>query len=114
MRSFGRLVFAFLLHPYFPNFVARWVVEIEFGPGRQEVEKMLLCMLVGQMDLQICTHPLLAEPKIMLSTIHDRNIEMTIKATSAIIPRIEEINSNFLYPSALLMNRLNSLWAFRY
>ena len=45
----------------------------------------------------------------MLSTIHDRNIEMTIKATSAIILRIEEINSNFLHPSALLMNRLNLL-----
>ena len=55
-----------------------------------------------------------AEPKIMLSTIRDRNIEITIKATSAIIPRIEEINSNFLHPSALLMNHLNSLWAFRY
>ena len=53
-----------------------------------------------------------AEPKIMLSTIRDRNIEMTIKATSAIIPRIEEINSNFLHPSALLMNHLNSLWHF--
>ena len=55
-----------------------------------------------------------AEPKIMLSTIHDRNMEITIKATSAIIPRIEEINSNFLHPSALLMNRLNLLWAFQY
>ena len=50
----------------------------------------------------------------MLSTIHDQNIEMTIKATSAIIPRIEDINSNFLHPSALLINHLNSLWAFRY
>ena len=29
-----------------------------------------------------------AKPKIMLSTIRDRNIEITIKATSAIILRI--------------------------
>ena len=50
-----------------------------------------------------------AEPKIMLSTIHDRNMAITIKATSANIPRIEETNSNFLHPSALLMNCLNSL-----
>ena len=55
-----------------------------------------------------------AEPKIMLSTIRDRNTAMIIRATSAIIPRIEEINSNFLHPSALLRNHLNSLWAFRY
>ena len=107
MRSFERQLFAFLLHPCLPNFVARLVAEIEFGPGMQEVGKMLLRMLVGRMDLQICT-------KIMLSTIRDRNIEMTIKAMSAIIPRIEEINSNFLHPSALLMKCLNSLWAFRY
>ena len=50
----------------------------------------------------------------MLSTIRDRNIEMTIKATSAIIPRIEEINSSFLHPSTLLINHLNLLWAFQY
>ena len=50
----------------------------------------------------------------MLSTIRDQNMEITIKATSANIPSIEEINSNFLHPSALLMNRLNLLWAFRY
>ena len=55
-----------------------------------------------------------AEPKIMLSTICDRNMEITIKATSAFIPRIEEMNSNFLHPSALLMNHLNSLWVFWY
>ena len=47
----------------------------------------------------------------MLSTIRDQNMEITIKATSANIPRIEETNSNFLHPSALLMNRLNSLCA---
>ena len=50
----------------------------------------------------------------MLSTIRDLNIAMIIKAMSAIIPRIEEINSNFLHPSALLMNHLNSLCAFWY
>ena len=50
----------------------------------------------------------------MLSTIRDRNMAITIKATSASIPRIEEMNSNFRHPSALLMNHLNSLWAFRY
>ena len=49
-----------------------------------------------------------AEPKIMLSTISDRKIEITINATSANIPRIEETNSNFLHPSALLINCLNS------
>ena len=59
MRSFERQVFAYLLHRCLPNFVARLVAEIEFGPGMQEVEKMLLCMLVGRMDLQIYTHPLL-------------------------------------------------------
>ena len=59
MRSFERQVFAFLLHPCLPNFVARWVAEIEFGPGMQDLAKMLLHMLVGQMDLQIYTHPLL-------------------------------------------------------
>ena len=59
MRSFEQQVFAFLLHPCLPNFAARWVAEIEFGLGMQEVGKMLLLMLVGQMDLQICTHPLL-------------------------------------------------------
>ena len=55
-----------------------------------------------------------AEPKIMLSTIREWNMEITIKATSAIIPRIEDINSNFLHPSALLINRLNSLCTFQY
>ena len=55
-----------------------------------------------------------AEPKIMLSTIRDRNMEITIKATSANILRIEEMNSNSLHPSALLMNHLNLLCAFRY
>ena len=50
----------------------------------------------------------------MLSTIRDRKIEITISATSAIIPRIEETNSNFRHPSALLMNRLNLLWVFQY
>ena len=59
MQSFEWQVFAFLLHPCLPNFVARWVAEIEFGPGMQEVEKMLLRMLVGRMDLQIYIHPLL-------------------------------------------------------
>ena len=76
--------------------------------------KMLLRMLVGRMDLQTCTHPITAEPKIILSTIRDLNTAMIIKAMSAISPRIEEINSNFLHPSALLRNHLNSLWAFLY
>ena len=48
-----------------------------------------------------------AEPKIMLSSIRDRNTAIIIRAMSASIPRIEEINSNFLHPSALLRNRLN-------
>ena len=55
-----------------------------------------------------------AEPKIMLSTICEWNMEIKIKATSAIIPRIEDTNSNFLHPSALLINHLNSLCAFQY
>ena len=59
MRSFVRRVFAFLLHPYLPNFVAGWAVEIEFGPGEQEAKKMLLRMLVGRMDGQIYIRPLL-------------------------------------------------------
>ena len=50
----------------------------------------------------------------MLSTIRDRNMEITINATSATIPRMEEMNSNFLHPSALLMNRFNSLCMLRY
>ena len=50
----------------------------------------------------------------MLSTIRDQQMEKIINTTSANIPRIEETNSNFLHPSALLMNRLNSLCAFRY
>ena len=59
MRSSGRRVSVFLLHPCLPNFVAMWVVEIEFDPVRQVAEKMLLHMLAGRMDLQICTRPLL-------------------------------------------------------
>ena len=59
MQSFVLQFFAFLLHPYLPNFVVSWVVEIEFDPGSEAVEKMLLHMLVGRMDLQIYTHPLL-------------------------------------------------------
>ena len=55
-----------------------------------------------------------AEPRIMLSTICERNIDMTINAMSAIIPRMEDTNSNFLHPSALLKNLLNLLYAFRY
>ena len=87
--------------------MARWVVEIEFGPGKQEVEKVLLRMLMGWDGFTNLYSSITAEPRIMLSMIRDRNIEMTIKATSAIIPRIEEINSNFLHPSALLMNHFN-------
>ena len=106
--------FCFLLHPCLPNFVAKLAVEIECYLGKRVVKKRLLRMLVGQMDLRTCTHPLLQSLGIILSTIRDRNTAMIIKAMSAIIPRIEEINSNFLHPSALLRNRLNSLWAFRY
>ena len=51
--------FVFLLHPCLPNFVVKWVVGIEFGPGEQVVEKMLFRILVGRMDLRTCTHPLL-------------------------------------------------------
>ena len=55
-----------------------------------------------------------AEPRIMLSTIRERNMDITINATSAIILRMEDTNSNFLHPSVLLMNLLNSLCTFRY
>ena len=51
---------------------------------------------------------------MMLSTIREQNLEITINATSAIILRMEDTNSNFLHPSALLINRLNSLCAFQY
>ena len=44
-----------------------------------------------------------AEPNIILSTIRDRKIVMATSATSAIIPKIEETNSNFCHPSAFLM-----------
>ena len=50
----------------------------------------------------------------MLSTIPEQNMEITINATSAIIPRMEDTNSNFLHPSALLLNYLNLLCAFQY
>ena len=50
----------------------------------------------------------------MLSTICERNMEITINATGAIIPRMEDTNSNFLHPSALLINGLNLLCAFQY
>ena len=41
-------------------------------------------------------------------------MDITINATSAIIPRMEDTNSNFLHPSALLINHLNLLCALRY
>ena len=72
-------------------------------------------MLAGGADgLTNLYSSITAEPKIMLSTIREWNMEITINTTSAIIPRIEETNSNFLHPSALLINRLNSLCAFLY
>ena len=55
-----------------------------------------------------------AKPKIMLSTIREQNMDMTINATSAIIPRMEDMNSNFLHPSVFLINLLNSLCTFWY
>ena len=72
-------------------------------------------MLVGGADgLKNLYSSITTEPKIMLSTIRERNMEITINATSAIIPRMEDTNFNFLHPSALLINRLNSLCMFRY
>ena len=46
--------------------------------------------------------------------IREQNMEITINATSAIIPRMEDTNSNFLHPSALLINCLNWLCMFWY
>ena len=50
--------FCFPSHPCLPNRVVKWAVEIEFDLGKRVVKTMLLRMLVGQMDLRTCTHPL--------------------------------------------------------
>ena len=55
-----------------------------------------------------------ADPKIILSIMREQNMHITISATSAIIPKIEDTNSSLHQPSALLMNRLNLLCAFQY
>ena len=104
MWSFVRQVFVFLLHPCLPNSVVKWVAEIEFGLGRAGGRENAFTHAGGVDGFTYLYSSITAEPKIMLSTIRDRNIAMTIKATSAIIPRIEEMNSNFLQPSALLIN----------
>ena len=72
-------------------------------------------MLAGGVDgLTNLYSSITVEPKIMLSTIREQNMEITINATSAIIQRIEDTNSNFLHPSALLINCLNLLCVFQY
>ena len=50
--------FCFPSAPLSPQFCGKVGGEIEFDLGRRVVEKMLLRMLVGQMDLQTYTHPL--------------------------------------------------------
>ena len=55
-----------------------------------------------------------ANPNIILSIICDRNMAITINATSAIIPKMDDMNSSFRHPSACFINHLNSLWAFQY
>ena len=55
-----------------------------------------------------------ADPRMILSTIFERKITITIKDMSATRPKREEINSSFHHPSAFLMNFRNSFWAFLY
>ena len=55
-----------------------------------------------------------ADPRIILSMIHDRKIVIAIRAISAIKPKMEDTNSSFRHPSAFLINFQNSFWAFWY
>ena len=55
-----------------------------------------------------------AGPRIMLSTMREQNMDIAISAMSAIIPKMDDMNSNFLHPFALLINCLNLLCAFQY
>ena len=40
-----------------------------------------------------------ADPKMILSMIHERNMPITIRDTSATRPKMEDINSSFRHPS---------------
>ena len=68
--------------------MAKWAVEIEFDLGRRVVKKMAFTHAGGADGLTNLYSSITAEPRIILSTIRDRNTAMIIRAMSAINPRI--------------------------